>query len=1082
MAQSTVQLAKLSRPTLAGTASRARLFSQLDGFRESSVIWVSGPPGSGKTTLVADYLDTFALDYAWYQLDQGDADVATFFYYMSQALEGREPAVTQSLPIFASEYISDLPAFTRRYFREFFSRLTTPFALVFDNYHEVPAQSRLHEVIRDGLEEIPEGGCVVIIGRSDPPPTFARLRANQQMMVLGWSELRLTQEESDEIVAIRGLEIPESVRVQLYERTQGWAAGTVLMLEHMRSEGTVAELPNTFTPNVIFDYLAGEVIKHLEEEQQHFLLQTAILPHMTLTLAEDLTGRKDAGAVLDYVVRRDYFVTTKLTKAGVAYQYHPLLREFLQKRAAEMLGGDAVSKLKTRAAELLEQTGHTDDAIGLRIDNREWADVVRLIRENASAMLSQGRGETLEGWVQEIPRDRVQEDPWLLYWLGACRLPLGPRESRREYEKAYELFKTQDEPEVEGLFRACAGALGAILYDLDDLTLLDRWIEEVQRLFKEYPDFPESEYGEWTTCHMYMALVLRQPSHPDIETWGERVYHIFHRATETPVRLQAAIVLVSSIVWTGRFAKVTEIIESIRRIAHEPQESPFVLTTLHVVESMNYMLNGQYDRCMEAVRNGLEVAKTSGVHIWENSTLLNGAGGALGEGDLETAEKLLGQLDSTALGVRRFDSCIYHFFCAWLALLKGDVLGAYQEQRAGLRLATDMGLPFFEVIGGIALSQILFECGDQRKGATHLREVRRVAKNINNRYLEFMSLVFYAALALDHGRPAPGLRALEYAFRLGREMGYSNTIWWQPKMMARLAGTALANGIETEYVKSLIRRRKLVPDPTSLGMEEWPWAFRVHALGNFSLQRDEDVDAFRGKQGKPLDLLKVAVALGGRDINVERITDILWPRIDADYAHRSFNTTLHRLRKLLGDDQAIVLAGGRLSLNEQWFWVDVWALERALTEVAEMLRESDEFVDYEKLMEIANKAMTLYRGAFIADEDLAWVLAARESWERKFVRFATSIARFLVDTGRGDEGIAFLERGIEADDLAEDLYRQLMLCYQQLDRPVEAVEVFNRCRKALSARLDAQPAAATQQIYEQLMSQGSAARTNPSLS
>ena len=1081
MAQSNVQLAKLSRPTLAGTVSRARLFSQLDSFRESSVIWVSGPPGSGKTTLVADYLDTFALDYAWYQLDQGDADVATFFYYMTQALEGREPPATGSLPAFAYEYLGDLSAFTRRYFREFFSRLTTPFALVFDNYHEVPAQSRLHEVIRDGLEEIPEGGCVVIIGRSDPPPAFARLRANQQMMVLGWNELRLTQEESDEIVAIRGLELPEPVRVQLYERTQGWAAGTVLMLEHMRSEGTVVDIPATFTPNVIFDYLAGEVIKHLEGEQQHFLLQTAILPHMTLALAEDLTGRKDAADILDYVVRRDYFVTTKLTKSGVAYQYHPLLREFLQKRAAEALGGDTLGKLKTRAAELLEGSGHTEDAISLRIENREWSDVVRLIRAHASDVLSQGRGETLEGWLEEIPRERLQEDPWLLYWLGACRLPLGPRESRREYEKAYELFKSQKEPEIEGLFRACAGALGAILYDLDDLTLLDRWIEEVQELLDEYPDFPDSEYGEWTTCHMYMALVLRQPSHPDIETWGERVYHIFHRATETPVRLQAAIVLVSSIVWTGRFAKVTEIIESIRQIAHEPQESPFVLTTLHVVESMNYMLDGQYDRCMEAVRNGLEVAKTSGVHIWENSTLLNGAGGALGEGDLETAEELLSQLDSSALGVRRFDSCIYHFFCAWLALLKGDVLEAYREQRAGLRLATDMGLPFFEVIGGIALSQILFECGDQRKGAMYLREVRRVAKNINNRYLEFMSLVFYAALALDHGRPAPGLRALEYAFRLGREMGYSNTIWWQPKMMSRLAGTALANGIETEYVKSLIRRRNLAPEPASLGMEEWPWAFRVRALGNFSLERDEDAEAFRGKQGKPLDLLKVTIALGGRDINVERITDILWPRIDADYAHRSFNTTLHRLRKLLGDDRAIVLSGGRLSLNEQWFWVDLLAFERALSQVTEILREPQEFVDYGKLTEAADRAMGLYRGAFMADEDLAWVLAARERWERKFVRFATNVARFLVDSGRSDEGIAFLERALEAEELAEELYRQLMLSYQQLGRTAEAVEVFNRCCKTLATRLEAQPATATRQIYEQLTAAASE-RTEPSIS
>ena len=69
-------LAKLTRPHLTGILSRERLFDYLDQGREKSVIWVSGPPGTGKTTLVADYLDTWAPECIWYQADEGDADVA----------------------------------------------------------------------------------------------------------------------------------------------------------------------------------------------------------------------------------------------------------------------------------------------------------------------------------------------------------------------------------------------------------------------------------------------------------------------------------------------------------------------------------------------------------------------------------------------------------------------------------------------------------------------------------------------------------------------------------------------------------------------------------------------------------------------------------------------------------------------------------------------------------------------------------------------------------------------------------------------------------------------------------------------
>jgi len=54
----------------------------LDKGRENSVVWVTGPPGAGKTPLVAQYIETFAKDSIWYQLDQGDTDVATCFHYL----------------------------------------------------------------------------------------------------------------------------------------------------------------------------------------------------------------------------------------------------------------------------------------------------------------------------------------------------------------------------------------------------------------------------------------------------------------------------------------------------------------------------------------------------------------------------------------------------------------------------------------------------------------------------------------------------------------------------------------------------------------------------------------------------------------------------------------------------------------------------------------------------------------------------------------------------------------------------------------------------------------------------------------
>ena len=92
-------LAKTTRPTQAGILVRPRLLRRLDLARKKPVTWVWAPPGAGKTTLVASYLAARRTRGLWYKVDEGDADVATFFYYLGQAVPRRRP-----LPLLTPEY------------------------------------------------------------------------------------------------------------------------------------------------------------------------------------------------------------------------------------------------------------------------------------------------------------------------------------------------------------------------------------------------------------------------------------------------------------------------------------------------------------------------------------------------------------------------------------------------------------------------------------------------------------------------------------------------------------------------------------------------------------------------------------------------------------------------------------------------------------------------------------------------------------------------------------------------------------------------------------------------------------------
>ena len=150
------QLAKLTRPRLARAVSRQRLFELLDEAHASRpAACIIGPPGAGKTTLVASWLDTRRIKGIWYQVDAGDSDLATFFYYLGLAAAPFTRKGQRLLPLLTAEYLSDVPGFSRRFFRELFSRLPTGATLVLDNCHEVEPDRRFHQVVAEAVEEVP---------------------------------------------------------------------------------------------------------------------------------------------------------------------------------------------------------------------------------------------------------------------------------------------------------------------------------------------------------------------------------------------------------------------------------------------------------------------------------------------------------------------------------------------------------------------------------------------------------------------------------------------------------------------------------------------------------------------------------------------------------------------------------------------------------------------------------------------------------------------------------------------------------------------------------------------------------------
>ena len=440
---------------------------------------------------------------------------------------------------------------------------------------------------------------------------------------------------------------------------------------------------------------------------------------------------------------------------------------------------------------------------------------------------------------------------------------------------------------------------------------------------------------------------------------------------------------------------------------------------------------------------------------WTYHLLANGAAGALGTGDPETAEGLLSQMREHRESARPLDLCTYHYYRAWLHMLRREWLAAFQEQKAALDLAVECGCPLLRgAVPGCHRPDPERDRG-RRPGDIASAQGAFPRRDIRNRLLEFYELMVFAYVTLKQGRRRQGLGSLRLALGVGRENGYTHFLWWRPSLVSRLCAWALEEGIEVDYVRRLVprtpsRSRGQRPPQPALA----PGASRSAPSATSSCCATGSPLGVRAKlQKKPLELLKTLVGFGAESVPESRLAGSMWPRIDADYARGSLTTTLHRLRKLVGEDRLIALRHGRLSINARLCWMDLRAFE-AVT-AGDRRRAAPRFSrdDEGQVEGWAEELFANYRGPFMDSEgERPCYLLLRGRLRNRFLRSVGELARYWEEREEWERAADYYERGIEADGLAESLYRRLMLCYREIGRVVEAIDTYDRLRSTLEVR------------------------------
>ncbi len=1029
--------------------------------RRHAAVWLIGPPGSGKTTLVSTYLTYCRLPSLWYRIHPDDGDPATFFHYFGQALgAARRGLRAEPLPHLTPEFLPRLPVFSRRYFEQVYARLKSPCALVFDNYEQAGGSSPVHEVMRELVDSLPASMVAIFVSRGEPPPALALARGRGQVALLDGEALKLTLEECSDIAGLRGAQLDELALRELHARTHGWAAGVVLALEQKDQAGAARAAPIGGTPQVVFDYFASEIFGRMEAGVQAMLLTASLLPAMAPEQVGELSGRGDAGAVLNELARTNYF-TLKLSQARGAfiYQFHPLFREFLQKRAEETLSPALLNALRRRAATLLERDGETTEAFTLLAAAQAWDEALRLALDQAGELVSQGRGSIVEGRLRALPAAVREASPWAVYWLATCRLPLDPLEARRHFITALHLF--DDARDAAGAYSAWAGIVNSFVYEWGEFASLDRWIETLDTLRARYPRFPTPEIEARVSAGMFMALMYRQPQRVDLPRWAERVQQIVLAtpSVETQMLLGNQLVLYHTLC-IGDLAKARVLMDSVRPGADLARTSPVAFVLWRCVEAAYYVSLGAAEECMRAVESGIAAADREGLTLMNFFLLFQGVVTQLKRGDREAAARLLARARAAIWPGRLLDRAHYHYLMFLSAYYADDAPAALENASQAVQLADAAGVPFSQAYYRLALAHALFDGGRRREALLRLSQARRIGRAASSKNLEFGGHFSLACFALQAGKRRLALPLVRKAMQLSKASGFSNRLLWTPRDLTRMVEAALENGVEVAHAQDLVRKCRLAPTPQAQQLDTWPFPVKVYSLGRLRVELDgETLETGRTAQRKPLELLMALIALGGRNVGELQITDALWPDAEGDAAHQACAIALHRLRKLLGREQAVVLRRNELTLDPALVWVDAWAFDRSLVQQT-ALAPADESA--------LARVCSLYQGPFLDGVDAPWAMPMRERLASKFTRCVAEQGRALLAAGQYARAMHAFERGLDADAQREEFYQGLMRCHAALGRPADAIGVFRRCQTMLAATLGIAPGRKTVELYESL--------------
>ena len=172
---------------------------------------------------------------------------------------------------------------------------------------------------------------------------------------------------------------------------------------------------------------------------------------------------------------------------------------------------------------------------------------------------------------------------------------------------------------------------------------------------------------------MVRALCLRQPSNINKDEWVNRLIAVSDTSTNIYMKIRSFLNLACYRYGVGDLQKLEISLISLEELIQHVDVPPLARLTAYWLKAAFFNATSEYGHCQKVISDGLELVRSTGIHVMDHMLLGYGVLNSLKAGSFTNAKKYLQEMSATLRLVRPWQEGFYHYTAAWMAIYSGNL-------------------------------------------------------------------------------------------------------------------------------------------------------------------------------------------------------------------------------------------------------------------------------------------------------------------------------------------------------------------------------------------------------------------------